>query len=141
VLYKAENIVGITIALGKRKSTEGIETDPRRLEQRLKQINFGKNTVAYQTYLEKVPRCKRKRGQHPFTPDINRKMSKRAFSGLVKAWRRQLHNWDSASDKADKVTPSDVEEGKAAPVKKDIEQPIDTLDKKVLDELEDDDLL
>lgn len=32
------------------------ETDPRRLEQRQKQIDFGKNTRGYQRYAAAVPR-------------------------------------------------------------------------------------
>ena len=76
----------------------GRETDPRRLEQRQKQIDYGKNTRAYQRYLQEVPRRERQPElsltKHPRTPDIHRECSKRAFDGFVKVWRRQLHSWD-----------------------------------------------
>lgn len=32
------------------------ETDSRRLEQRHKQIMFGKNTVGYQNYIKAIPK-------------------------------------------------------------------------------------
>ena len=74
------------------------ETDPRKLEQRQKQIGYGKNSLAYQRYLEEVPLDKRRfdliNSDHPRTPDIARDVSKRTFDGQVKAWRRQLHLWD-----------------------------------------------
>ena len=74
------------------------ETDPRKLEQRQKQISFGKNSLAYQRYLEKVPIKKRRfdliNSDHPRTPNIARDVSKRTFDGQLKAWRRQLHLWD-----------------------------------------------
>ena len=74
------------------------ETDPRKLEQRQKQIGYGKNSLAYQRYLEEVPLQKRRfdliNSDHPRTPDIARDVSKRTFDGQVKAWRRQLHLWD-----------------------------------------------
>lgn len=76
----------------------GRETDPRKLEQRQKQIDYGKNTRAYQRYLQEVPRRERdpqlSLTNHPRTPDIQRECSKRAFDGVVKVWRRQLHLWD-----------------------------------------------
>ena len=74
------------------------ETDPRKLEQRQKQIGFGKNSLAYQRYIEEVPPHERRfdliNSDHPRTPDITRVVSKRTFDGQVKAWRRQLHLWD-----------------------------------------------
>jgi uncharacterized phage protein gp47/JayE len=33
------------------------ETDRKRIEQRLKQIAFGKNTLGYANYLKAVPKC------------------------------------------------------------------------------------
>ena len=74
------------------------ETDPRKLEQRQKQIGYGKNSLAYQRYLEDVPKDRRSfdliNSDHPRTPDIAKDVSKRTFDGQVKAWRRQLHLWD-----------------------------------------------
>eukprot|EP01135_Chromosphaera_perkinsii_P006055 Nk52_evm3s387 gene=Nk52_evmTU3s387 len=69
------------------------ETDHTRLEQRQKQIDYGKNTIGYENYLRKVPRYARRVG-FPQTPNKHKKMSKRAWDGLVKKWRRQLHEYD-----------------------------------------------
>eukprot|EP00899_Mesostigma_viride_P012443 jgi/Mesvir1/2119/Mv16647-RA.1 len=68
-------------------------TDPQRLSQRQKQIDYGKNTIAYARYLKEVPRHHRRRSD-PATPDKSRGISKRCFDGLVRAWRRKLHQWD-----------------------------------------------
>lgn len=78
----------------KRNNELDFETDPHRIQQRQRQIDFGKNTIGYQRYLEKYP-VKRKRPRHlPNTPDVRKKCSKRAFDGQVRAWRRRLHEWD-----------------------------------------------
>ena len=70
------------------------ETDPRRLEQRQKQIDYGKNTNGYVRYLKIIPKQMRDPAlsltTHPNTPDIQRACSKRAFDGLVRQWRTQL---------------------------------------------------
>lgn len=78
-------------------SSEERESDPHRLAQRQKQIDFGKNTLGYQRYLDEVPRETRGK-QHPNTPDVYQKTSKRAFDGQVKKWRRMLHTWDLPGD-------------------------------------------
>ena len=71
------------------------ETDPRRLSQRRKEIAYGKNTLGYERYLRMVPKEKRRHPRdHPPTPDPTRKYSKRQFDGIVRAWRRKLHDWD-----------------------------------------------
>ncbi|CAL8468386.1 g7926 [Coccomyxa elongata] len=80
------------------------ETDPHRLEQRLRQITYGKNTLGYASYTKAVPKDKRKRAKkgeenrHPVTPDIHQVCSKRAFDGQVRKWRRQLHFWDPKAE-------------------------------------------
>lgn len=43
-------------ASGRSNGQQQQETDPRRLEQRQKQIDFGKNTRGYQRYAAAVPR-------------------------------------------------------------------------------------
>lgn len=67
--------------------TAGRETDPHRLAQRRKQIEYGKNTLAYERYRESVPVAKRrfsgKKPLDPVTPDVAILCSKRAFEGLV----------------------------------------------------------
>mmetsp|Transcript_8027 Transcript_8027/g.13352 ORF Transcript_8027/g.13352 Transcript_8027/m.13352 type:complete len:276 (+) Transcript_8027:133-960(+) len=77
----------------------GKETNLQRIEMRLKQIQFGKNTVGYDNYLATVSREKRGcYSIHPRTPDPYKEMSKRAFDGCIKAWRRALHKWDVMED-------------------------------------------
>jgi len=74
-----------------------VETDPVRLRQRQKQIDYGKNTRGYERYMELVPKHRRRRSD-PRTPDKHQKYSKRAWDGLVRKWRRDLHRWDPPED-------------------------------------------
>ena len=53
-------------------STDDVEDDPVVLERREKQIEYGKNTLAYDRYLRDVPRNQR-RWDMPRTPDKHRK--------------------------------------------------------------------
>ena len=80
------------------------ETDPRRLQQREKQISYGKNTIGYDRYTTAVPRHRRTR-QHPRTPDVHKKMSKRAWEGLIRKWRRDLHAWDDGGSAGPPAAP------------------------------------
>lgn len=75
----------------------GIETDAHRISQREKQISYGKNTLAYDTFLQAVPREKRMR-EHPCTPEVKQKCSKRSFDGQVKKWRRMLYTFKEGHD-------------------------------------------
>ena len=106
------------------------ELDAHRIEQRRKQIEFGKNTRGYDLYLQKTPKFvlfsrvviifKRNRNMRtrtdPKTPDIHSPIGKRQvptpclylvsshmytlgqFDGQVRAWRRQLHNFDDKAE-------------------------------------------
>ncbi|KAK3925100.1 Histone RNA hairpin-binding protein [Frankliniella fusca] len=73
------------------------ETDKETLARRNKQIEYGKNTICYQRYLEMVPKDKREK-KHPKTPPKHLKYSRRAWDGLVKVWRQKLHFWDPPKD-------------------------------------------
>ncbi|XP_011205246.2 histone RNA hairpin-binding protein isoform X2 [Bactrocera dorsalis] len=70
-----------------------VEDDPVILARRQKQIEYGKNTVAYERYIEMVPIRQRTRS-HPRTPNKYGKYSRRTFDGLIKVWRKQLHYYD-----------------------------------------------
>eukprot|EP01137_Pigoraptor_chileana_P007611 Opistho-2@53416 len=78
----------------KRSQTEDVE---RMLQQRQKQIDYGKNTLGYQRYRKTVPHEKRT-NTDPRTPDKFGDYSKRQWDGIVKAWRRALHTWDPPAD-------------------------------------------
>ena len=93
----------------------GRETDPTRIEQRLKQIQYGYNTAAYDHYIATVPKEKRIYGkdEHPRTPDVYEIQSKRAFEGRLKKWRRGLHIYDLNGADGELVEP-DLSVGKLA---------------------------
>eukprot|EP01127_Copromyxa_protea_P009912 TRINITY_DN2375_c0_g3_i1.p1 TRINITY_DN2375_c0_g3~~TRINITY_DN2375_c0_g3_i1.p1 ORF type:complete len:339 (-),score=89.52 TRINITY_DN2375_c0_g3_i1:300-1316(-) len=76
-----------------KKKTPERESDEHRLEQRQKQIDYGKKTVGYERFTALVPKEKREPG-HPVTPRKNQKCSKRSWDGQVRKWRRELHKWD-----------------------------------------------
>lgn len=76
---------------------DAIETDDHKIQQRLKQIGFGKSTKGYETYVTLVTKHMREidNEDHPVTPRANQKCSKRSWDGQLKKWRRLLHRWDN----------------------------------------------
>jgi len=80
----------------------------RRIQQRHRLIEKGKNTVGYDNFCRTVPKGKRKRNSlnHPATPDHKADIPNRRWFGLVSAWRRSLHQFDppDMDVKADKTT-------------------------------------
>lgn len=76
-----------------RKPIIEFETDMSILVRRQKQIDYGKNTLGYENYLKQVPRDKRTI-EHPKTPPKQIKYSRRAWDGVIKVWRKQLHCFD-----------------------------------------------
>eukprot|EP01123_Difflugia_compressa_P012429 TRINITY_DN52_c0_g1_i3.p1 TRINITY_DN52_c0_g1~~TRINITY_DN52_c0_g1_i3.p1 ORF type:complete len:665 (-),score=185.43 TRINITY_DN52_c0_g1_i3:192-2186(-) len=69
------------------------ETDPHRLQQRQKQVDYGYRTLGYVRYRLMVPLESRDLEQ-PKTPRKAQCCSKRSWDGQVKKWRRDLHRWD-----------------------------------------------
>lgn len=62
---------------------------PRQLEQRLKQIDIGKQSDAYEAYVAY-------RGEKPKIPTPNayeENRSKRSFDGLIRQWKKHLWAW------------------------------------------------
>lgn len=51
------------------------------------------NHIMYKLTLQNFFREKRA-PEHPWTPPKNIKYSRRAFDGLIKAWRKKLHCYD-----------------------------------------------
>jgi hypothetical protein len=79
--------------LEREKVLKNLETDPEVLRKRHKKVMFGKTTPEYERYIIGV-RKKDRKPFHPHTPNKFRKCSRRKFDGLVKIWRKRLHDWD-----------------------------------------------
>lgn len=70
------------------------ENDPDVLARREKNILYGKNTNAYERYIQVIPRQRRDKSS-PRTPVKEMRYSRRQWDGLIKHWKLRLHNWDS----------------------------------------------
>jgi len=69
------------------------ENDPDVLARREKNIRYGKNTNAYESYIQLIPRQRRDKSS-PRTPVKEMRYSRRQWDGLIKHWKLRLHNWD-----------------------------------------------
>jgi hypothetical protein len=77
------------------------------LKRRQKDLDYGKNTIGYQNYVDQVPKHQRTRYQ-PVTPDKFRKMPRRSWDNLIKMWRRQLHQYDPTDGEDQETELSDI---------------------------------
>lgn len=95
---------------GDSVESSGTERDAHRIQQRQKQILFGKVTDGYRQYVRCVPHKLRDSNntRHPVTPRIDQLVSKRTWDNLVGAWRRALHEWDAGPTPEDELHVQDV---------------------------------
>lgn len=70
-----------------------LELERRTLEllRRQRDIDMGKVTDKYAEYVLTVPKPEREK-HHPRTPNKFRLVSRRAWDGMIKKWRKHLHN-------------------------------------------------
>jgi len=81
-----------------------IEQNADTLIRRQKDIDYGKNTVEYQEFVNNVPKKDRLNNQ-PWTPDKYEKMTRRNWDKQTKIWRKQLHYWRDPKPVKELMTP------------------------------------
>lgn len=78
------------VTFTKPSKSEEFETDEVVLGRRDKQIEYGKNTIDYDTYCRIIPKDERKPTM-PRTPIKHKKYSRRQWDGMIKNWKQMIH--------------------------------------------------
>jgi len=85
---------------GDKENNVKVNKGPRKLspeerkQRRFHQIELGKDTEGYKNYISTIPKHNRRR-KDPETPDwTDVTTGKRRFDGMVRNWRRRLHEYD-----------------------------------------------
>lgn len=84
-----------------------METDMDTLKRRQKDLDYGKNTIGYQNYVDQVPKGQRTKYQ-PTTPDKFRKMPRRTWDNAIRMWRKHLHQYDPTDGEDQETELSDI---------------------------------
>uniref|UniRef100_A0A5K3F770 SLBP_RNA_bind domain-containing protein n=1 Tax=Mesocestoides corti TaxID=53468 RepID=A0A5K3F770_MESCO len=76
--------------------TGELDLERRQLEllRRQRDIDMGKTTKKYAEYVLTIPKPERQK-HHPRTPNKFRQVSRRAWDGMIRKWRKHLHNYDN----------------------------------------------
>lgn len=85
-----------------RSLANGTEENAHRVAQRQKQIDYGKNTIAYDRFNAVCPRQSRKRGD-PMTPLARQNCSKRSFAGQITSWKKLVYAFVAELDAQQKT--------------------------------------
>lgn len=99
-------------------TSNSFEEDPLILSRRQKQIDYGKNTIAYDNYIKAIPKSvffiwikdfkklieiqfhrNQRTKEHPQTPNKYKKYSRRGWDGSIRVWRQKLHVFDNDDSK------------------------------------------
>ncbi|VDO05295.1 unnamed protein product [Rodentolepis nana] len=76
------------------RSEDDFETRLDELIRRQRDIDRGRSADIYEQYISDIAKVDRET-HHPRTPNKFRKVSRRAWDGMVKKWRRTLYNYQS----------------------------------------------
>uniref|UniRef100_A0A7S2WR92 Histone RNA hairpin-binding protein RNA-binding domain-containing protein n=2 Tax=Eucampia antarctica TaxID=49252 RepID=A0A7S2WR92_9STRA len=93
--------------------------EARRMQQRKRTVDKGKNTIGYNEYTKQVPKETRrpKSMHHPRTPDHKVNIPNRRWLGMVSAWRVALHQYDTPDCVSDVTMRTKTPKEEVAPEK------------------------